>query len=315
MAERLLIFKCLLISPGDVKEERDSLYQCVDSWNAHTGRALNVRVELVGWETHCTPEMGEEPQVIVNRQIVEDCDFGCAIFWSRLGTATSKHLSGSIEEIENLLKRNKKVSIYFKTADLPQKTLDTNQYNELQKIRKEYSSKGLIAEFGTKEELQKQFQLHLTSIVEGIIKENKTSETEDDEILTAPKPDVRVSLSSNIVVGGSGYTGENRFLTADIKNYSPNVVYISGIMIEKYDGGAIWPTRDGYNGNYNPTRVELKPGDNYLFNFHPDVFNKKVNPQVEIKQLTRVVVSDAIGRHYYTSEEDFKNKLQDFLKE
>jgi hypothetical protein len=33
------------------------------------------------------------------------------------------------------------------------------------------------------------------------------------------------------------------------------------------------------------------------------------------RDKTRVVVSDAVGRHYYSSEEDFKRELKRFLKE
>lgn len=314
MAERLLIFKCLLISPSDVSEERDSLSSTVDYWNAHNGKALVVRVELVRWETHSTPEIGDEPQAILNKQLCIDCDFGIAVFWSRLGTATSEHPSGSIEEIENLLKRNKKVSIYFKTSDIPQKQLDVNQFERLKAIKEEYSAKGLISEFDNIEKLQSNFSYHLTSIVNELLEKNKTTEKKE-EILTAPKPDVRVFVSSNVLVGGKGYTGETRFLAVNVQNHSPVSVYISSIMIEQKDGGALMPTRDGYDGKYNATKTKLVPGDDFTFNIPPGVFNKTVNPKVNVEDLTRIVVSDAVGRHYYSSEEDFKRELKRFLKE
>ena len=314
MAERLLIFKCLLISPSDVSEERDSLSSTVNYWNAHNGQALGVRVELVCWETHSTPEIGDEPQAIINRQLCRNCDFGIAIFWSRLETATSKHPSGSIEEIENLLKQNKKVSIYFKTSNIPQKQIDDGQYNKMKEIKKEYLAKGLIAEFNTKEELQNIVSNHITTIVSDLLKENESSENKE-EILTAPKPDVRVVVSSRVLLGGKGYTGETRFLNVNVLNYSPVTVYISGIMIEQKNDGPIMPTRDGYDGKYNGTKTELVSGDEFTFNFHPDIFNEKVNPNVNIENLTRVVVSDAIGRQYYSSEENFRRELKQFLKE
>ena len=314
MAERLLIFKCLLISPSDVSEERDFLSSSMDDWNAHAGKALGIRVELVRWETHSTPEIGEEPQAIIDRQLCGDCDFGVAIFWSRLGTATSKYPSGSIEEIENLINDKKNVSIYFKTSDIPRKQLDTAQIEKLEKIKKDYSAKGLIAEFDTKEELQNSVSLHLTTIVSNLLKENESSE-KIEEILTAPTPDVRVSLATSVLAGGTGYDGETRFLTINVKNYSSIAVYISSIMIEQKNGGAIMPTRDGVDGKYNSTKTKLDPGDDFTFNIPPGVFDKTINPLVNTEDLTRIVVSDAIGRRYYTSEEDFKKELERFLKE
>jgi hypothetical protein len=314
MAERLLIFKCLLISPSDVSEERNSLLSTVNYWNAHNGKAMGVRVELVRWETHSTPEIGDEPQAILNKQLCINCDFGIAIFWSRLGTATSEHPSGSIEEIENLLKRNKKVSIYFKTSDIPQKQLDDNQFEKLKAVKEKYSKKGLISEFDTIEKLQSDFSYHLTSIVDELLEKNKTSEKKE-EILTAPKPDVRVVVSSRVLIGGKGYSGETRFLTVNIQNYSPAVVIISSIMIEQKNGGAIIPTRDGIDGKYNPMKIKLVSGDDFTFNIPPGVFDKTINPKVNTEDLTRIVVSDAIGRRYYSSEEDFTKELKRFLEE
>ena len=39
-------FRCLLISPGDVQEERDALSEVFLLWNAHEGRSFGVSVEL-----------------------------------------------------------------------------------------------------------------------------------------------------------------------------------------------------------------------------------------------------------------------------
>ena len=60
-------------------------------------------LEPVGWETHSVPELGDRPQAIINRQILRESDLLIAVFWTRIGTATGAHPSGTVEEIEEHL--------------------------------------------------------------------------------------------------------------------------------------------------------------------------------------------------------------------
>ena len=53
--------------------------------------------------THTTPEMGNDPQTLINKQILEDCDLLLGVFWTKIGTETEKYPSGSVEEIEKRL--------------------------------------------------------------------------------------------------------------------------------------------------------------------------------------------------------------------
>jgi hypothetical protein len=116
-------YRCLLISPSDVAQERDALTDLVNGWNAQIGRALNVRVELVRWETHASPDLQGPPQSVLNRQLLGDCHFGIALFWSRIGTPTSSYRSGSDEEIRRLLDAGVRVLVYFNRSPIPQDNL------------------------------------------------------------------------------------------------------------------------------------------------------------------------------------------------
>src|SRR5437867_1957784 len=113
MPQQISEYRCLLISPSDVTEERDALTNMVQSWNAQIGGALNVRVELLRWESHATPDMTRQPQTVLNEQLLETCELGIAVFWSRIGTAMQDYESGSVEEIDRLLKRGVRVLVYF----------------------------------------------------------------------------------------------------------------------------------------------------------------------------------------------------------
>ena len=99
MPTPIIEYRCLLISPSDVLEERDALTSLVQRWNAQVGTGLNARLELVRWEFHATPDLSDTAQNVINAQLLESCDLGIAVFWSRLGTPTPTYPSGSIEEI------------------------------------------------------------------------------------------------------------------------------------------------------------------------------------------------------------------------
>src|SRR5262245_17898916 len=123
MSKTVIEYRCLLISPSDVDAERDAISDVVQLWNAQVGEALNARVQLIRWETHSVPDASGAPQDILNRQIVDDSDLAIAVFWTRLGTPTAEHQSGSMEEIHRLRERGVRVLIYFSTAEIPQAAL------------------------------------------------------------------------------------------------------------------------------------------------------------------------------------------------
>ena len=85
----------------------------------------------VGWETHSSPEMGDRPQAIVNRQVLADCDLLVAILWARLGSPTGEAPSGTVEEIEEHLAAGKSAMIYFSTAPVRLDSVDSEQYSAL----------------------------------------------------------------------------------------------------------------------------------------------------------------------------------------
>jgi hypothetical protein len=126
----------------------------IQRWNAPVGANRSVRVEPVRWETHTHPDLSGPAQAKVNEQIVDDCDFGIAVFWSRLGTPTAEYDSGSVEEVERLTRRGAKVMLYRPTRPIPPGKLNTRQYDRLQELSKQYQERGLLGQFSDINELR-----------------------------------------------------------------------------------------------------------------------------------------------------------------
>src|SRR4029077_30356 len=186
-----------LISPRDVAAERDALTDMVQFWNAQIGRALNVHVDLVRWESHGTPDLSQPAQAVLNEQLLDDCELAIAVFWTRVGTATQDYESGSVEEIERLLKRGVRVLLYFCERDIPQATLTDDQFERLRRLRQSYTARGLVWTYVEIQNLREQVNLHLSTIITGMLSQARAGVTGNYGFgkLTAAIPDVRVSVS------------------------------------------------------------------------------------------------------------------------
>lgn len=180
-------YRCLLISPSDVASEREAIPKIISKWNAHNGKTLNARVELVKWELHSTPRLGGGPQAIINDQIVDECDLAIAVFWTRLGTATSKALSGSVEEIERLVNRDAWVKVYFSGQAIPQDMLDTKELNRLSAFKKRIQKEGLLGTYKDISDLEQQILSNLTSVITAVSSSKKIS-TASSKIAQFYKP-------------------------------------------------------------------------------------------------------------------------------
>lgn len=300
MAKSILEYHCLLISPSDVIEERDALEDTTQNWNAHIGKSLGARVELVRWERHSTPELGQPPQKILNNQLLENCDLGTAIFWSRVGTPTKEYASGSVEEIEELLKRGSNIILYFSNRDIPQTKLDFEQYEQLKQIKKNYFEMGLVATFDNIHSLKEQFTLHLTTRVSNLLSRDKNYSTSNENTLTAPKPDVRVMINNAFLM--HPMFGTIVFLSVEVRNYSPITVYVGNIYLQCKDDKLLVMPGDYLRKN-KPLKEKIEPGENFSFSIDPAHL-------IEYRDtLKNAYFSDKIGRRYEADQNNFYEKV------
>lgn len=98
----------------------------------------------VRWESHAVPELGADAQTVVNQQFGDACDIVLAVFNARLGTATPRAVSGSVEEIERAQVAGRPVHVWFSTAPLP-RDVDTEQLSRVQAFKEGLN--GLYGEY------------------------------------------------------------------------------------------------------------------------------------------------------------------------
>lgn len=160
------VFNVMIASPGDVDAERNIVREVLAEWNAiHSARQKIVLLPM-GWESHSSPEMGAEPQTLINQQILQKCDLLVGIFWTRIGTATGEYASGTVEEIERHVASGRPAMLYFSSKPVLLDTVQPAQYAKLKafkescRTRSWYESYEKLTEFHTKFNRQLQLKIN-----------------------------------------------------------------------------------------------------------------------------------------------------------
>ncbi len=155
------IFNVMIASPGDVASERAIVRDVVYEWNAVNANSREIVLLPVGWETHSSPEMGATAQTIINRQVLSKCDLLVGVFWTRIGTATERHLSGTVEEIEEHISAGKPAMLYFSSQPVALDMVDMDQVQKLKAFKASCQSGGLYETYDSHSEFKDKFYRQL----------------------------------------------------------------------------------------------------------------------------------------------------------
>lgn len=155
----------LIASPSDLRDERDLVERAIHKWNAVHSSHMGVVLLPVRWETNASAEMGASAQDVINRQIVDDSDVLIGFFWTRLGTPTASHSSGTAEELGRVLDAGKSAALFVSRRPADPHLVDQDQLTALKDFLDTQRANGLVVEFQSPEELAGQVIDSLTRIV------------------------------------------------------------------------------------------------------------------------------------------------------
>jgi hypothetical protein len=181
--KKLRIF---LASPSDIQEERNIVSIVVGELQRTIGDMLQVDLELVRWETHTWPDVGDDAQDVINREI-SDYDVLVGIMWKRFGTPTKRAQSGTGEEFERAYEyfrayNRPKIMFYFRTT--PFYTKDSKEWSQFGKVirfRKKLEKLGIYFwEYNEPLEFERRVREHL-------IKQVRELAQKPEEKVAAPK--------------------------------------------------------------------------------------------------------------------------------
>lgn len=148
MARNETVINVFVASPGDVNEERSALEAIITELNRTWSKNLNLRLDLVKWETNIHPNFGSYPQDVINQQLNDEYDVFIALFWSKVGTPTNIADSGTIEEFERAYKKYKNdpnsvdIMVYFKDQAISPSQMNLEQLQKIQSLKEKMGEKG-----------------------------------------------------------------------------------------------------------------------------------------------------------------------------
>jgi hypothetical protein len=154
-------FNVMIASPGDVASERAIVRDVVYEWNAVNSNSRKIVLLPIGWESHASPEMGAPAQTIINNRVLTKCDLLVGVFWTRIGTPTEHHLSGTVEEIEKHIAAGKPAMLYFSSQPVVMDTVDLDQFAGLKQFRESCQPRGLYESYDSHAEFKDKFYRHL----------------------------------------------------------------------------------------------------------------------------------------------------------
>jgi anti-sigma regulatory factor (Ser/Thr protein kinase) len=170
MAESVTRLRVLVASPGDTEEERARLDRVAAELNRGVGEESGFFLDLIKWETHSRPGIGEDAQDVINRQL-PDPDIVIGIFWRRLGTPTRRAASGTAEELQRALdawrrSRAIEVLVYFSAAPYTPLRADLEQLSDLAIFRDYLEDSGFFChEYDDADEFEAKVREHLGATI------------------------------------------------------------------------------------------------------------------------------------------------------
>lgn len=165
------VIQIFVASPSDVREERALLESRINKLNLLWSRQFSLRFELVRWETHTYPDIGTDPQAVINSQIPQDYDVFIGILWSRFGSPTPRYGSGTEEEFRNAFNRYRqnqsapKIMLYFNQLPVAVGLIDGEQIIKVQAFKREIASLGIYySDYNGVDSFDDMIEVHLSRV-------------------------------------------------------------------------------------------------------------------------------------------------------
>ncbi len=138
MSRHVELLTIFLSSPGDIVEDRSVVRRVVEHLNTSWSRLTGKYFDVVGFE-QVGSGIGTDPQDVINRAIGDEYDIYLGLMGNRLGTATARGSSGTIEEFERAIARwetDPSLRIKFYLKKFPSsESLTPEQSKDMEDIR------------------------------------------------------------------------------------------------------------------------------------------------------------------------------------
>jgi len=163
------VYNVMISAPSDVEEECKVAHDVVHAWNFDNAEHMKKILLPVNWKNSTVPEAGTPAQKSINKQLVDKVDILVAIFKHRLGTPTKNAISGTVEEIQEVLEAKKPVLLYFSEESVPQRESEGAQWKELCKFKRDCQPNDYYHAFTTTLDFKTMLSSHIAKIAHTLL--------------------------------------------------------------------------------------------------------------------------------------------------
>lgn len=230
-------YKIMIGCPGDIKEEVDMAIKVIYHWTTLHAEQHSTVLLPIHWTTNSYPEHGAHPQTLLNGQLVSKSDMLVGIFGARVGTATDKSQSGTIEEIEEHIKAGKPVMLFFRrqndTAKIP-----AFEIEKLQSFKSSIQKRDFYREYDS----PSTFEATFTDALELFLANNWLSEPKPKDV---PRGSIELSDEENEVLKAWVASDEP---DAHAARYMGGTIFVLGsLSYDVTDGRELVQWREFFN--------------------------------------------------------------------
>lgn len=143
------VYNIMIGCPSDIKEEINIAYDVINEWNYSYSQKQRIILQPLHWSKSSYATSGDEPQKILNKQLVQHSDVLICIFGSKIGTPTSDTDSGTIEELNLHNREGKRILVFFKKSVANIDDLDLEQVAKLKTLKNEIKKFCIFSEYET----------------------------------------------------------------------------------------------------------------------------------------------------------------------
>jgi len=177
--------RIFLASPGDVSDERQIVSEAIEDLQLTLGKSRNVHLELVKWETHSYPDIGDYSQDVINNQI-GSYSVLVGIMWQRFGTKTKNAGSGTEEEFDIAYEVFKeygtpKIMFYFKAPKAVRNKQELDQLGSIFDFKNKLQDNGVLYwDFDSARDFERKLRVHLYHHIESILESSINKKVKQD---------------------------------------------------------------------------------------------------------------------------------------
>lgn len=185
MPASAVVYSIFLASPSDVSVEREVVARSISEWNNKNGKFIGVYYDLIRWENSIAAGIGVDGQDVINQQLPE-YDILIGMFWKRIGSPTSRSISGTVEEYESAIVRKSAgqdvdIAIYFKQEPFIPDHKEIDQLSALYEFKIRTRKDGVLSyDFNDSDVLKIQIDLLLDKVSRKSINTNLAVVREKD---------------------------------------------------------------------------------------------------------------------------------------